>query len=216
MKLVNCHHVRKRRRRRWPSWRKPRTGPRVDEPAAAGGGDFSGNKEEELLKMMPAGRKSDQLNCDQTTALGRCNKNESGSSRSDDTSLSKGPRQGDKLIACRNTTTINQKNNTRIKLLNRLVLYSTLMCLIVCNDSANRLAKSVSDSSVAPRPAGFILAASADSDANRLYEDLMMTYNRIVTPTRNVSEKPIIRLGLKLSQLMDVVSTGGALASRLD
>lgn len=55
-------------------------------------------------------------------------------------------------------------------------------------------------------PPGGGLAVSANADANRLYEDLMMTYNRIVRPIQNNSDKVVVRLGLKLSQLIDVVS----------
>ena len=56
-----------------------------------------------------------------------------------------------------------------------------------------------------------ILFVWANSDANRLYEDLMMTYNRIVRPVQNNSDRVVVRLGLKLSQLMDVVSRGSDL-----
>lgn len=45
----------------------------------------------------------------------------------------------------------------------------------------------------------------ANSDANRLYEDLMMSYNRFVRPVQNDSDTLIVKLGLKLSQLIDVV-----------
>lgn len=51
-----------------------------------------------------------------------------------------------------------------------------------------------------------ILLASANSDANRLYEDLMMTYNKIVRPVQNESERVVVTISLKLSQLIDVVS----------
>jgi len=53
---------------------------------------------------------------------------------------------------------------------------------------------------------GLILFAEANSDANRLYEDLMMTYNRIIRPVQNNSDRVVVRLSLKLSQLIDVVS----------
>lgn len=46
----------------------------------------------------------------------------------------------------------------------------------------------------------------ANLDANRLYEDLMMSYNRFVRPVQNDSDTLIVKLGLKLSQLIDVVS----------
>lgn len=47
----------------------------------------------------------------------------------------------------------------------------------------------------------------ANSEANRLYEDLMMTYNRIVRPVQNNSDRVVVKLSLKLSQLIDVVSS---------
>lgn len=50
------------------------------------------------------------------------------------------------------------------------------------------------------------LGAQANPDANRLYEDLMMTYNKIVRPVANESERVVVKLSLKLSQLIDVVS----------
>lgn len=49
--------------------------------------------------------------------------------------------------------------------------------------------------------------SQANSDANRLYEDLMMSYNRFVRPVQNDSDTLVVKLGLKLSQLIDVVST---------
>lgn len=52
-----------------------------------------------------------------------------------------------------------------------------------------------------------MLFANANPDANRLYEDLMMTYNKIVRPVANESERVVVRLSLKLSQLIDVVSS---------
>lgn len=48
--------------------------------------------------------------------------------------------------------------------------------------------------------------AASNTDANRLYEDLMMSYNRFVRPVQNDTETLVVRLGLKLSQLIDVVS----------
>lgn len=50
------------------------------------------------------------------------------------------------------------------------------------------------------------LFAEANSEANRLHEDLMMTYNRIVRPVQNSSDRLVVKLSLKLSQLIDVVS----------
>ncbi|KAK3856729.1 hypothetical protein Pcinc_036964 [Petrolisthes cinctipes] len=46
----------------------------------------------------------------------------------------------------------------------------------------------------------------ANPDAKRLYDDLLSNYNRLIRPVGNNSEKLIVKLGLKLSQLIDVVS----------
>ena len=50
------------------------------------------------------------------------------------------------------------------------------------------------------------LLVEANNDAKRLYEDLMMSYNRFVRPVGNDSDTLILKMGLKLSQLIDVVS----------
>jgi len=47
----------------------------------------------------------------------------------------------------------------------------------------------------------------ANPDAKRLYDDLLSNYNRLIRPVSNNSEKLTVKLGLKLSQLIDVVST---------
>ncbi|KAK4011882.1 acetylcholine receptor subunit alpha-like 1 [Daphnia magna] len=45
---------------------------------------------------------------------------------------------------------------------------------------------------------------SADQDAKRLYEDLLTDYNRLIRPVGNNSDRLTVKLGLKLSQLIDV------------
>lgn len=52
---------------------------------------------------------------------------------------------------------------------------------------------------------GLTGSQAAKSDASRLYEDLMMSYNRFVRPVQNNSDTLVVKLGLKLSQLIDVV-----------
>ena len=47
--------------------------------------------------------------------------------------------------------------------------------------------------------------ALADQDAKRLYEDLLTDYNRLIRPVGNNSDRLTVKLGLKLSQLIDVV-----------
>lgn len=50
-------------------------------------------------------------------------------------------------------------------------------------------------------------AKAGNPDAKRLYDDLLSNYNKLVRPVVNVSEAVTVRLKLKLSQLIDVVST---------
>ena len=43
-------------------------------------------------------------------------------------------------------------------------------------------------------------------DAKRLYDDLLSNYNKLVRPVTNVSDPVVVKIKLKLSQLIDVVS----------
>ena len=47
----------------------------------------------------------------------------------------------------------------------------------------------------------------ANPHAKRLYDDLLNNYNRLIRPVSNNTEKLTVKLGLKLSQLIDVVSS---------
>lgn len=49
--------------------------------------------------------------------------------------------------------------------------------------------------------------ASANPDSKRLYEDLLSNYNRLIRPVGNNSDRLTVKMGLRLSQLIDVVST---------
>ena len=53
---------------------------------------------------------------------------------------------------------------------------------------------------------GAIPKIGANPDAKRLYDDLLSNYNRLIRPVSNNSEIVNVRLGLKLSQLIDLVS----------
>ncbi|KOB77381.1 Nicotinic acetylcholine receptor alpha-3 subunit [Operophtera brumata] len=44
----------------------------------------------------------------------------------------------------------------------------------------------------------------ANPDVKRLYDDLLSNYNRLIRPVTNVTDILTVRLGLKLSQLMEV------------
>ena len=48
--------------------------------------------------------------------------------------------------------------------------------------------------------------AAANSDASRLYDDLLSNYNKLVRPVVNNTDKLQVFIKLKLSQLIDVVS----------
>jgi len=49
----------------------------------------------------------------------------------------------------------------------------------------------------------------ANTDAKRLYDDLLRKsgYNKLIRPVVNNTDQLIVRLGLRLSQLIDVVRT---------
>jgi len=53
----------------------------------------------------------------------------------------------------------------------------------------------------------FAAATMANTDAKRLYDDLLRKsgYNQLIRPVINNTDKLIVKLGLKLSQLIDVV-----------
>jgi len=54
---------------------------------------------------------------------------------------------------------------------------------------------------------GFIPTGThGDPDSKRLYDDLLSNYNRLIRPVGNNSDRLTVKLGLKLSQLIDVVS----------
>lgn len=52
----------------------------------------------------------------------------------------------------------------------------------------------------------FISKSSANPDAKRLYDDLLSNYNRLIRPVSNNTETVLVKLGLRLSQLIDLVS----------
>ena len=49
-------------------------------------------------------------------------------------------------------------------------------------------------------------ASCGNPDAKRLYDDLLSNYNKIVRPVVNNSDVLTVRIKLKLSQLIDLVS----------
>lgn len=54
---------------------------------------------------------------------------------------------------------------------------------------------------------GFIpTRIEGNADAKKLYTELLSNYNKLIRPVGNNSDRLTVRLGLKLSQLIDVVS----------
>lgn len=53
----------------------------------------------------------------------------------------------------------------------------------------------------------FCVVVNGNSDAKRLYDDLMSSYNALIRPVRNVSDRVTVQLGVKLTQIVDVVSS---------
>ena len=51
----------------------------------------------------------------------------------------------------------------------------------------------------------FISVCISNPHAKRMYDDLLHDCNRLIRPVQNFTETLIVNLGLKLSQLIDVV-----------
>ena len=51
-----------------------------------------------------------------------------------------------------------------------------------------------------------VCAVGGNSDAKRLYDDLMSNYNRLIRPVSNHSEKVTVKLGVRLTQIIEIVS----------
>lgn len=45
----------------------------------------------------------------------------------------------------------------------------------------------------------------SNPDAKRLYDDLLSNYNRLIRPVSNNNDTVVVKLGLRLSQLIDLV-----------
>jgi hypothetical protein len=56
----------------------------------------------------------------------------------------------------------------------------------------------------------------ANPEAKRLYDDLLSNYNRLIRPVGNNSDRLTVKMGLRLSQLIDVVSPEIYSACRYD
>lgn len=51
----------------------------------------------------------------------------------------------------------------------------------------------------------FCETVQANPDAKRLYDDLLSNYNRLIRPVSNNTDTVLVKLGLRLSQLIDLV-----------
>lgn len=54
-----------------------------------------------------------------------------------------------------------------------------------------------------------IVGCQGNDNAKRLYDDLLRSsgYNKLIRPVGNNSDKLVVRLGIRLSQLIDIVSS---------
>lgn len=53
----------------------------------------------------------------------------------------------------------------------------------------------------------FMQEITGNPDAKRLYDDLLSNYNRLIRPVSNNTQTVLVKLGLRLSQLIDLVSS---------
>ena len=53
------------------------------------------------------------------------------------------------------------------------------------------------------------ITVTGNPDAKRLYDDLLSNYNRLIRPVSNNTQTVLVKLGLRLSQLIDLVSVCG-------
>lgn len=53
---------------------------------------------------------------------------------------------------------------------------------------------------------GELTKVLSNPDAKRLYDDLLSNYNRLIRPVGNNSDRLTVKMGLRLSQLIDVVN----------
>lgn len=60
----------------------------------------------------------------------------------------------------------------------------------------------------------FVPGCCGNPDAKRLYDDLLSNYNKLVRPVINVTDALTVKIKLKLSQLIDVVSIPSVLILR--
>lgn len=49
------------------------------------------------------------------------------------------------------------------------------------------------------------ITVAGNPDAKRLYDDLLSNYNRLIRPVSNNTQTVLVKLGLRLSQLIDLV-----------
>ena len=61
--------------------------------------------------------------------------------------------------------------------------------------------------SLALLPTSHAVLNMGNPDAKRLYDDLLSNYNKLVRPVQNTTDPLTVRIKLKLSQLIDVVSS---------
>ena len=87
------------------------------------------------------------------------------------------------------------------------ILKNLVNIIISLNRYSNHIRLSSSTKSLFYLPISlypFVQGVECNPHAKRLYDDLLHDYNRLIRPVPNFTETLTVRLGLKLSQLIDV------------
>ncbi|CAK9299887.1 unnamed protein product [Gordionus sp. m RMFG-2023] len=108
----------------------------------------------------------------------------------------------------------DQRHSQTISNIKKLIYHIIFVFSFVINSRYSRedIGNIANKSNIRNQFYGFISSYSnlgltlvtANPDAKRLYDDLLSNYNRLIRPVGNNSDKLTIRLGLRLTQILDV------------
>lgn len=89
--------------------------------------------------------------------------------------------------------------------ISKFILSSFLYLLIFCR-KCNTFLAVVSTPSSSSSSSGIRNITANMSDEQRLFHTLMMGYEKAVRPTRKAADAVVVKLGITLTQIMDIVS----------
>ena len=92
--------------------------------------------------------------------------------------------------------------------ISKFLIISFLYLLILCRKCNTRLAAASSSSSFSSSSSSHAIRNITVnmSDEQRLFHTLMMGYEKAVRPTRRAADAVVVKLGITLTQIMDIVS----------